>query len=618
LSQESPAGAATLNFIQGPVNGIHILANGKSLLIHGDPRGKDLAPETVLFTHHRRDVVWAGEPYVRAGAAAVVPASEEAMFTQTTAFWQEWKTGYLQDFKQQTAQILVDPFPAVKTVKEGDVIVWQDLQIKVLETPGTTRGAVSYLFTLNNKKYACVGDLIYGDGKILDLYSLQDEIPEAKIGGYHGYMARAAQLIASLRKIAQEKPDILLPARGPIIYSPQESIEKLIQRLQAVYRNYLTTSALRWYFGDEHIQICAQRIIGDATIAWMPMAKEILKTPPAWILAFGTSRLLISASGNGFLLDCGSQSVIDKIKELITQGKLSKVDGIFVTHYHSDHTQFVEQASKEFQCPVYTTPLDADVLAHPQAYHLPVVTENAISSLIVKQTGETMAWEEFQFTFFDFPGQTLNHSALLVTPPAGEAMFFIGDSFTPSGLDDYCLRNRNLYHPDSGYFACLDTIRSVTPEPYLINQHVVEPFRYSAEQMAFLTQSLQNRVALLRDVIATEEFHYGVDDQWARFYPYGQTSAPQQPVTVQVLLTNHSSAEKPFTVTLNLPRAWNQPSVEQSITIPSRQEHALSFTITPPESFTGLAVLTADVKRGTVVYKHWIEALVDIQAPPAP
>jgi hypothetical protein len=32
-------------------------------------------------------------------------------------------------------------------------------------------------------RYAFVGDLIYGDGHLLDLYSLQDEVPDLRIGG---------------------------------------------------------------------------------------------------------------------------------------------------------------------------------------------------------------------------------------------------------------------------------------------------------------------------------------------------------------------------------------------------------------------------------------------------
>ena len=34
------------------------------------------------------------------------------------------------------------------------------------------------------------------------------------------------------------------------------------------------------------------------------------------------------------------------------------------------------------------------------------------------------------------------HDGLLVKKDGGESVFFVGDSFTPSGIDDYCLLNR--------------------------------------------------------------------------------------------------------------------------------------------------------------------------------
>ena len=59
-----------------------------------------------------------------------------------------------------------------------------------------------------------MGDLIYGHGQILDLFSLQDAIPQVKEDGYHGYAARAGDIVQSLRKVAEWKPDILIPAHS--------------------------------------------------------------------------------------------------------------------------------------------------------------------------------------------------------------------------------------------------------------------------------------------------------------------------------------------------------------------------------------------------------------------
>lgn len=62
---------------------------------------------------------------------------------------------------------------------------------------------------LDGQRIAFTGDLIYGDGKLLDLYSLQDVISEAKMMAYHGYAARLAD-VASLNRLAAERPTLLV------------------------------------------------------------------------------------------------------------------------------------------------------------------------------------------------------------------------------------------------------------------------------------------------------------------------------------------------------------------------------------------------------------------------
>ena len=64
-----------VRFLPGPVNGP--LVNGR-VLVYGDTGGRVKEASHVLFTHARRDVVWAGTALVRDGSAAVVPGSGSA------------------------------------------------------------------------------------------------------------------------------------------------------------------------------------------------------------------------------------------------------------------------------------------------------------------------------------------------------------------------------------------------------------------------------------------------------------------------------------------------------------------------------------------------------------
>ena len=53
-------------------------------------------------------------------------------------------------------------------------------------------------------------------------------------------------------------------------------------------------------------------------------------------------------------------------------GVVKQVDGIFVTHYHDDHTNLVQAASEEFDCPVYATKTYSDILENPATTTCPV------------------------------------------------------------------------------------------------------------------------------------------------------------------------------------------------------------------------------------------------------
>ncbi len=73
--------APSVDVVRGPVNGLLLRRGEKTIAIYGDPRPGARA-EQVLFTHNRRDVVWAGRALVRGGAAAVVPGAEAESFAQ--------------------------------------------------------------------------------------------------------------------------------------------------------------------------------------------------------------------------------------------------------------------------------------------------------------------------------------------------------------------------------------------------------------------------------------------------------------------------------------------------------------------------------------------------------
>src|SRR5690606_13424325 len=79
-----------VELIEGPVNGLRVRVGAKTAAIYGDSRESPPPADAVLFTHHRRDVVWAGRALARSGAETIGPEAERRLFEQTDAFWREY------------------------------------------------------------------------------------------------------------------------------------------------------------------------------------------------------------------------------------------------------------------------------------------------------------------------------------------------------------------------------------------------------------------------------------------------------------------------------------------------------------------------------------------------
>jgi glyoxylase-like metal-dependent hydrolase (beta-lactamase superfamily II) len=595
---------ARVSFVRGAVNGVLIQQGGQTLAIYGDPRPQPAAVSTVLFTHHRRDVVWAGRALVAHGAKAVAPEAEKDLFAGAADFWQRYKTARFHDYANQSSRILAEPLALTRTVRGGDAIDG----IHVLDTPGYTRGAVSYLIEIDGKRLACSGDLIYGDGRILDLFSLQDAVPQVKEDGYHGYAARAGDVVASLRRIAAWKPDMLLPARGPAIRNPSAAIDALIQRLQAVFASHFSIDALRWYRGDDRIRAMAARVMGPTPVDWMAMAEKVEQKLPDWIIPITNSRLIVSRSGAAFLVDCGNKRVVDEVARLKREGRIKQLDGIYITHYHDDHTNLAQAMAEQHRCPIYFTREMRDILEHPESYRMPCLTTNAIRSGRPMESGTRMPWKEFELTYSYFPGQTIYHGGLIVKREAGPSVFFVGDSFTPSGIDDYCLLNRNFLAPEKGFLECLRDIRAMTGDYLLINQHVAPAFRFSPAQVDRMIDTFTRRRDLLAALFPWDDPNFGIDEQWARFYPYTAEVEVGKPVRLQVVLRNHSARAQEFRVTPRVPAGWSTPGAALRVTVPARQERAVEVPVTAGAA--GLGIVTAGVAFGAWELPDWTEAMV--------
>lgn len=596
-----PPGA---QFQAGPVNALD-LPDGVSVY-----RAIRKEPQSILATHARRDVLWAVEPAVAAGAKLIVPEAEAKSVIDAAKFWSLFRQTRFHDYAQRTTKLPVSPLGVARTVKSGDRLSLSGASIEVIETPGYSSGTVSYLIELSGKRIAATGDMIYEGGRLLDIYSLQDAIPETKTRGYHGYAARAGQLIASLERVRAWKPDVIVPARGPLITHPSADMDKLIARLRRLLDSHFATDALRWYWGEESWRTRATLAMGQQPSPHMPMAPE--RDLPAWVIAIENSRLIVSSSGAAFLLDAGHPKLYEKLEELHAAGRFRSIEGIWITHYHDDHTDYVPKVARRWNAPVHYSTRIADIVEKPGKYRMPALTHTP-SAGQAHADRDKWRWREFTFTAYDFPGQTLYHGGLTVTNDAApEKLFFVGDSFTPSGVDDYCLLNRNFVGENEGYLYCLDLIEKLGGEHWLINQHVAPMFRYDKERLVRMRDELQKRAGLLRELSPLPGANFAVDEGWARIVPYSVRPKAGETATLALEITNHAPRTTRFRVTWNVPPGWQLVGAQNSVSISARATGRATAKIRRTTD-AAFGVVTADVTFDGIELRRWTEALLEIE-----
>lgn len=100
---------ASVSVVRGPVNGVLIQRGRAVLAIYGDPRPDPANAQKVLFTHCRRDVVWAGRGLVQGGAEAIAPEAEKALFANVSDFWSRYRTGRFHDYENQSSRVQSNP-----------------------------------------------------------------------------------------------------------------------------------------------------------------------------------------------------------------------------------------------------------------------------------------------------------------------------------------------------------------------------------------------------------------------------------------------------------------------------------------------------------------------------
>ena len=329
-------------------------------------------------------------------------------------------------------------------------------------------------------------------------------------------------------------------------------------------------------------------------------------------MAISNSRLILADDRSGFLVDCGGTGIIDELRKLRGAGKLTSIDHVFVTHYHDDHTDALARLVAEFGAKVHACGSLVDLIERPGDYRLPCLTKNPTPVTAKHRDGERWTWKEYRLAISDHPGQTLHHNALWVEREGDWSAFFAGDSFTPSGIDDYCLQNRNFLGENRGFLRCLDQLEKLPDRCLILNQHVEPAFRFSPAQIARMRETLRQRFPLLAQMLPFDDPNYGLDESWAALHPYWLTLRPGETARMAMRITNHSARARTFRVGMRVPRGF-RVSDAGLVRIAAQSDGELAMTVqVPGDCHAGLHVIVADVGWEDGEFREWTEAVLEV------
>ncbi len=517
--------------------------------------------EWILHTHFHRDCCQGDRLALERGTRIAVPAAESTFFEQAGRFWRNAPIfphhGLYSDFRRPTYDI-----PVHRALHDGDVFRWRGIEIRVLETPGHTRGSISYLVEIAGVRVAFSGDLIFAPGKVMTYYDMHWNYltpilsgrPDGSIvemGMDQGFKPQ----LESLQKLLRQNLDILLPAHGKPIHSPAHAIVKLSDRIAKTY------------------DVLLRRTVNLRE----PIPQRIL---PSLIYLGNTSFGVVGGTGKLFLIDY-SYGNDDMIQQARSKFGFGRIDVAYPTHYHPDHGGFKELLDKE-SFEVWADQHVADVLENPRSYKLPGLCPHPTEVTRVLGEMEEFEWDGHRFISFHFPCHTY-YAAGLLAEIDGKRVLFSGDnvnlvrgrklqgSFVPA----------NVASIRKGYIPSAAKMAAMRPDIIMASHSRGAPYEVNERMLASYYEWAKSMELALIDLIGLPDYEWGIDPNWVSIHPYLSDARRTQPVSLDVSVTNHLAHPAAARLQLIPPEGWAPAGDDGTLRIPGRGNQHATFTLTP-------------------------------------
>jgi glyoxylase-like metal-dependent hydrolase (beta-lactamase superfamily II) len=404
----------------GGIAGYALVDGDRALLIDAPVAPDGLAAhgvrktDGVLLTHYHRDLC-AALPALLKGTSVKAPvkAAEWLSPEGVRKYWQESiplrgsRTAY---------QVVPEGFAGIDySLADGKTIEWQSWRLTVLDTPGH---ALAHVAIVARKKdgprVVFCGGAFASAGKLWAPYTTDWD---------HWTDLGLKPAAASLRRLIEQKPDVLCPTHGPILGKNVEAALK--QTLDAVEEAGFLKSFER-YTKDRvgnppnYRFLAKEQAQSNGSKPWSRVSVHL------WLT--GNTFVLTSKDGPSLMIDPWDKRSADQFAKLQMEQAVGPLEVVMFSHAHYDHYDGIYTLPERDKFAVWTLDTVSHQLAEPARWRAPFIDIRPVKFDKTPREGDTLTWREYRFRFHHLPGQSY-YTMGVETTIDGKTCYFTADNF---------------------------------------------------------------------------------------------------------------------------------------------------------------------------------------------
>lgn len=547
----------------------------------------------ILMTHHHRDQGQGLKRAAEQGIRIWVPHAEQDLFARVDDHWQGRELFNNYNTRQDRFSLL-ESVPIAGTLKDYATYRFGQIQILVLPTPGHTVGSVSFLTTVDGRKIAFTGDLIYGAGKIWSLAATQWTYNGAEGIPY---------TILSLLSVKEESPEWLLPSHGEQIVDPPVAIDLLVSRLWELLCHRGHNLRLFQFRAQPYEQLTPHLLRNRTSVAYSYVL--LSDSGKALLIDFGYDFMAGFASGADRAARRPWLATLEALKK---QFGVSKVDVVIPTHYHDDHVAGFNLLRDAEGTQVWAPGNFADILRRPERYNLPCLWYDPISVDRELLLCTPVRWEEYTLTLYEQPGHTA-YAVAISFEADGKKVLAIGDQHMGNQCEQWNYVYQNGFQ-SRDYLESAKLYQQLAPD--LILSGHADPFWVTPDFFRKNLEKGEKLHQLHEQLLPLKEVNFGTGGQGAWIEPYQITVCAGKTFQLEATVINPFARSCEVSASLVLPAGWTAQPETVQMTLKGHGKGTALFEVTPSSQPRRRARVALDVTAGGRKWGQLAEALITI------